>query len=72
MNEGVETESLPDTEQFDLSKQIEKFKNLKGTLLACGTCLKVRSKEESVICPTTNMQELLKMVESSDKVLVFG
>lgn len=72
MNEGVEVEDLPDTEQFDLSKQIATFKDFKGSLLACGTCLKIRSKNRSAICPTTNMQELLKMIEGSDKVLVFG
>jgi len=72
MNEGVEAENIPDTEQFDLSKKIEEFKNLNGSLLACGTCLTSRSKNESAICPTTNMQALLKMVEDSDKVLVFG
>ena len=72
MNEGVEAEDLSDTKQFDLSNKIEEFKSLKGSLLACGTCLIIRSKHESAICPMTNMQELLKMVEDSDKVLVFG
>lgn len=72
MNEGVEAEDIPDTDQFDISKKIEEFKNLKGVLLACETCLKIRSKGESKICPVTTMQDLLKMVEDSDKVLVFG
>jgi len=29
-------------------------------------------KEESKICPVSTMSDLLKMVEKSDKVLVFG
>jgi len=72
MNEGVETEDIPDTEQFDISKKIQEFKDLKGTLLACEACLKSRSKLESKICPVSTMMDLLKMVEESDKVLVFG
>lgn len=72
MNEGVETEDIPDTEQFDISKKIEEFKNLKGVLLACETCLKIRSKNESKVCPITTVKDLVKMVEESDRVLVFG
>ena len=72
MSEGVEVEDLPDTVEFDISKKIEEFKSLKGVLLACETCLKIRSKGESKICPVTTMTDLLKMVETSDKVLVFG
>lgn len=72
MSEGVEAEDLSDTAEFDISKKIEEFKNLKGVLLACETCLKIRSKGESKICPVTTMTDLLKMVETSDKVLVFG
>lgn len=71
MNEGVEAEDIPDTEQFDISKKIEEFKNLKGTLLACESCLSVRSKK-SDICPVGAMKDLVAMVEVSDKVLVFG
>jgi len=45
---------------------------LKGEIYACGSCLKIRGKEESGVCPISTMTDLLKMVESSDKVLVFG
>ncbi|OGG72805.1 hypothetical protein A3A38_00635 [Candidatus Kaiserbacteria bacterium RIFCSPLOWO2_01_FULL_53_17] len=72
MNEGVETEDIPDTEQFDISKKVQDFKDHNGVLVACETCLKVRSKSESRICPMTTMNDLVAMVESSDKVLVFG
>ena len=72
MSEGVEADAIPDTEQFDISKKIEEFKVLKGVLMACSTCLTVRSKGESKVCPTGTMKDLLKMVEESDKVLVFG
>ena len=72
MNEGVEIEDVPDTEQFDISKKLEEFKNLNGVIFACETCLKIRSKSESRVCPTTTMKDLVAMIEASDKVLVFG
>jgi len=52
--------------------QFVRYKELKGKIYACGTCLKVRGKEESGVCPVSTMTDLLKIVESSDKVLVFG
>ena len=70
-NEGVEIENITDA-RFDISNKLQEFKSLNGTLLACATCLKVRSKSESKICPTTTMNDLVKMIEESDKVLVFG
>ena len=72
MSEGVEAEDIPDSDQFDISKKIQEFKDLKGVVLACESCLKIRSKSESKICPVTTMRDLVKMVEESDKVLVFG
>ena len=72
MNEGVELDEIPDSEHFDISKKVDEYKNLKGTILVCGTCLKIRSKKKAAVCPISTMSDLLKMVESSDKVLVFG
>lgn len=72
MNEGVEIEDIQDTEQFNISKKLEEFKILKDVVLACETCLKVRSKNESKVCPVSTMKDLVKMIEASDKVLVFG
>ena len=72
MNEGSELDTIPDSEHFDISAKVAEFKELKGKIYACGICLKIRGKEESKICPIATMSDLLKMVESSDKVLVFG
>lgn len=72
MNEGSELDIIPDTKDFDISAKVEEFKKLTGEIYACGTCLKTRGKEESKVCPISTMSDLLKMVESSDKVLVFG
>lgn len=71
-SEGVEIEDVLDTEQFDISTKLQEFKDLKGIILACGTCLEIRSKSESKMWPTTTMKDLVKMIEESDKVLVFG
>ena len=72
MNEGSELDTTPDSKDFDISVRVAEFKKLKGGIYACGTCLKLRGKEKSKVCPISTMSDLLKMVESSDKVLVFG
>ncbi|OGG39372.1 hypothetical protein A2116_02220 [Candidatus Jorgensenbacteria bacterium GWA1_49_17] len=72
MNEGSELDAIPDSESFDISAKIAEFKELKGEIYACGTCLKVRGKRGSNVCPVSTMSDLLKIIEDSDKVLVFG
>ena len=71
MNEGVEVEDIQ-SEKYDVKEQIEAFASNKGKILACGTCLKSRQKQGSEVCPISTMQDLLKMVEESDKILTFG
>ena len=72
MNEGSELDTIPDSKDFDISVKVAEFKNLKGEIYTCGTCLELRGKNESKMCPVATMSDLLKMVEGSDKVLVFG
>jgi uncharacterized protein involved in oxidation of intracellular sulfur len=72
MSEGSELDTIPDTKDFDISVKVAEFKELKGAIYACGSCLKVRGKKESAVCPISTMSDLLAMVERSDKVLVFG
>lgn len=72
MSEGSELDSIPDTKDFDISAKVEEFRKLKGEIYACGSCLELRGKGESKVCPVSTMSDLLKMVENSDKVLVFG
>ena len=72
MSEGAELDTIADTEHFNISKKVAEYKGLKGSLYACGTCLEIRGKKESGVCPVSTMTDLLKMVEESDKVLVFG
>jgi len=72
LNEGSELESIEDTEKYDISKKVDAYRELGGEILACGTCLQSRGKEGSDVCPVSTMQDLLKLVEESDKVLVFS
>ena len=46
MNEGAELDTIPDTKDFDISAKVAEFKELNGKIYACGTCLKMRGKEE--------------------------
>lgn len=70
MGEAVECESLSH-ERFDVQAQLKEFVELKGTVLACGTCLKSRGMEGSDVCPISTMIDCLKMVEWADKILTF-
>lgn len=72
MNEGIELDTIADTQHFDISKKVVEYQKLGGTILACGTCLEIRGKKDVAVCPISTMADLLKMVEESDKVLVFG
>ena len=71
MSEGSELDAIADSTNFDISVKVAEFKGLKGEIFACGTCLKLRNKEESGICPVSTMSDLLKMIETSDKVVTF-
>jgi uncharacterized protein involved in oxidation of intracellular sulfur len=71
INKGVEIEDIKD-EKYNVKEQIDLFIENKGQILACGTCLKSREKENSNVCPISTMKDLLKLVEESDKVLTFG
>jgi len=72
MNEGAELDSIEDTADFDVSAKVNEFKEQKGALYVCGSCLKVRRKEGADVCPVSTMSDLLSMIERSDKVLVLG
>src|SRR3990167_1805646 len=69
MSEGAELETIADTNDFDISKKVAEYKELKGSLYACGTCFEIRNKKESGVCPISTMADLLKIVQESDRVL---
>lgn len=67
---GVEAETL-ECDKFDVVGQIRSFSEVGGSILACGTCLKIRQSEGSDICPISTMQDLYTMINNSDKLLSF-
>ena len=71
INKGVETEDIK-SKEFNIKEQISSLIKDKGQILACGTCLKLRQKVGSAICPISTMKDLLEIVKESDKVLTFG
>jgi uncharacterized protein involved in oxidation of intracellular sulfur len=70
MSAGVEIESIVH-EKYDAKKQIDEFIQNKGTVLACGTCIKSRNQVDSDVCPLSTMIDCLGMVEWADKVITF-
>lgn len=71
VNKGVEAEDIK-SERFPVKEQLQAFVENKGKLLACGTCMKNRQKEESNFCPIATMNDMLEIVEWSDKLVTFG
>ena len=71
LGKGVELEEIK-SKQFNVKEQLDFFVKSKGEILACGTCLKSRHKKESKVCSISTMNDLLELVEESDKVLTFG
>jgi len=67
---GVESESL-DTDQFKVTEQMCSLVGKGGSILACGTCLKIRESEGSEMCPLSTMKDLYEIVKESDRVVTF-
>lgn len=71
VNKGVEAGDIK-SEKFNIKEQIDEFNRANGELLACGTCMKARLKESSDYCPIATMNDLLAIVQESDKIVSFG
>ena len=71
VNKGVEAEDIK-SERFPVREQLQLFLERKGELLACGTCMRNRQKEESNFCPIATMKDMLEIVEWCDKLVSFG
>ena len=72
LGKGVEAEDIKDDKFPLIQGAIKKFIKNNGIILACGTCLKIRQKEKSKICPISTMEGMLQLVEESNKILTFG
>ncbi|MFC5133363.1 MULTISPECIES: DsrE family protein [Haloferacaceae] len=71
LGEGVEAEEITDDE-FDVRDRMEAFDEAGGELLACGTCLEMRKRDGSEVCPISTMNDLLEVVTTADRVLTIG
>ena len=71
LGKGVELEEIRD-KKFNVKEQMDLFIKNQGQILACGTCLESRGKQGSSVCPISTMNDLLRLVKESDKVLTFG
>jgi uncharacterized protein involved in oxidation of intracellular sulfur len=70
IGKGVEYEHIKGRD-FNVKEQMEKFIKNGGCIFACGTCLKLRHKEGSPVCPLSTMQDLMNIVEESDRIVTF-
>jgi sulfur relay (sulfurtransferase) complex TusBCD TusD component (DsrE family) len=67
---GVESESL-DNDKFNVTDQIERFVENGGKIFACGTCLTIRKKEGTELCPLSTMQDMYDIIKWCKKVITF-
>ena len=67
---GVDYEGLS-TDRFNIMHLAQDFVDNGGDIMACGTCLKLRQKDGSELCPISNMQDLYRLIKESDRVLTF-
>jgi len=71
MGEAVECEGLTH-EKYNVDEQLHKYVDAGGEILACGTCIKSRKLENSmVLCPISTMIDCLNVVVWADKTVTF-
>ena len=68
---AVEIDSI-DGSRFEVKKVVDRFMELGGEALSCGTCLKVRKMGASESCPMSTMDTLVALTEDADRVVNFG
>jgi len=70
IGEAVEIENLNHT-KYDVAGQIKSFYELKGEILACGTCLKSRNMESTEVCPLSTMNDCNNITWLSGQIRLF-
>lgn len=59
-------------EQFDIKTQIDTFlQSDRAKIIACSTCMKIRHKQSTELCPMGGIADLYSLIVNSDKVLTF-
>ena len=59
-------------ERFNVKRLLERFEELGGSALSCGTCLRIRQMDSSELCPISTMDDLVRLTEEADRAFVFG
>jgi sulfur relay (sulfurtransferase) complex TusBCD TusD component (DsrE family) len=67
---GVNIAQL-DTNDFNISEQLQQIADSGGQILACGSCVKLHQQAEVAVCPLSTLQELYTIIKEMDKVLTF-
>lgn len=71
LGRGVESQEIQDG-KFEVQKMMREFVGKGGVIMTCGTCLKIRKKGGSELCPISTMQDLVNLTTDCDRVLTFG
>jgi len=67
---GVDYQYL-NSDTFSIIDLAQKLIDGGGELLACGTCLKLRNRDDSELCPLSTMKDLYKLIKYCDKIITF-
>ena len=67
---GVEYESL-NSEKFNIIELAQKLLDEGGEILAWGTCLNLRKKDSTDLCPLSTIKDLYELVRDCDKTVTF-
>ena len=71
LGEAVQYDKV-NQEQFNIKEQVDRFLQAeKAQLIACGTCMNIRNREDSKSCPEGGIEDLYSLITASDKVLTF-
>lgn len=68
---GVESEDVTN-DKFNVKQMMQDYVAKGGVILTCGSCLKIRKKEGTELCPISTMQDMVDLTVESDRVLTFG
>lgn len=70
MSAGVEIENITH-EKYNAKNQIDEFLASGGIVFACGTCIKSRGQNATEVCPISNMNDCVEMVEWAERLVTF-
>ncbi len=70
VGKGVDYEASS-SEKFDAVGEAKKLLQAGGSIMACGTCMKIRQKGGNNICPISSLKDLYDLVNECEKIVTF-